>query len=176
MRTLEQRLNRMEKEALRLRKESVWYRRATLVLGLMIIAGVTMGQIRKPLITKMGVKDSDVGIVDVIRAKGLEIYHPQSGKLAAKMVFPPHQEQVQFSLYRKGKESVRLGAGQTGNGFLSLYDNGNKFVDLIAGPTSSLTLRNHRNLTTTLQSLSSEVRALNVNNAIRVLEKNCSCR
>ena len=46
MAIIEERLNRLEKEAVKSRKEAVWYRRATLFLGLMIIAGATMGQIR----------------------------------------------------------------------------------------------------------------------------------
>ena len=99
MKTLEQRLNKLE-------KETRWYRRATLVLGLMIVAGVTMGQ-----------TGSD--IVDVLKCRKLEVYD-LSGKVTAKI--SSDEDGGSLWIYNaSGKHSAYIGNNENG-GSLWIYN------------------------------------------------------
>ena len=100
MKTLEQRVKRLE-------KETGWYRRATIVLGLLIIAGVTMGQ-------------TSSGIVDVLRCRKLEVYN-SSGKLTTSI--SNYENGGFLSIDNKtGEPIILLRADEYGNGIVGAYN------------------------------------------------------
>ena len=100
MKTLEQRVKRLE-------KETVWYRRATIVFGLLIIAGVTMGQ-------------TSSGIVDVPRCRTLEVYNTSGEKTA--WISNSNDGGLLGIKNKTGEGIIQLRADEYGNGIVGAYN------------------------------------------------------